>query len=111
MIASWTAASGLPQVVAAGENLELVTAILRPGVFVVPGVDRPFLAVGRGLDPARVDAVTDEVLLGGRGPAVTEREVVFVGAPLVAMPADPDPQPRVGLQDAHLLVEHPGVPA
>src|SRR6059036_3133184 len=104
------ARSRLFQVLAAGENLELVSAILRPRVLVVSGGERPLLAVGHGLDAARIDAVTDEVLLGRRRAPVAERQVVLVGPALVAMAADANPQPRVRLEDRHLLVEDRGVP-
>src|SRR5439155_1068070 len=60
------AGSRLFQVLAAGENLELVSAILRPRLLVVSGGERPLLAVGHGLDAARIDAVADDVLLGRR---------------------------------------------
>src|SRR6266536_3110077 len=70
-------ASGLFQVVAAREDLELIAAILRPASLVVPGGDGPLLAVRRRLDPTGVDAVTDEVLLGRGRAAVAEREVVL----------------------------------
>src|SRR5438876_966134 len=102
--------SRLFQALAAGEDFELVAAILRPRVLVVSGGERPLLAVGHGLDAARIDAVTDDVLLGRRRAPVTERQVVFVGPALVAMAADADAQRRVGLKDRHLLVQDCGVP-
>src|SRR5205814_6662061 len=105
------AGSRLFQVLAAGENLELVPAILRPRVFVVSGSERPLLAVGHGLDTAAIDAVADDVLLGRRRAPVAERQVVFVGPALVAMAADPNPQARVSLEDRHLLIQDRGVPA
>ena len=71
--------------------------------------ERPFLAPRLGLDAARVDAVTHEVLLARLGAPVAEREVVFVRAALVAVPVDPDAEVGVGLQDGDLLVERPGV--
>src|SRR6266704_4016184 len=103
--------SGLLQALAARQNLELVAAILRPGVLVVALRDRPLLTVGHGLDPTPIDAVADEVLLRRRGAAVAERQVVFVRAALVAVAADADAQGRVGLEDRHLLVQDRGVPA
>src|SRR3989475_2769689 len=102
--------SRLLQVVAAGQNLELVPAILGPRLLVVTLGDRPLLAVGHGLDAARIDAVTDQVLLGRRRAPVTERQVVFVGPALVAMAADANTQRRIRLEDRHLLVQDRGVP-
>src|SRR5713101_174221 len=103
--------SRLLQVVAAGQNLELVPAILGPRFLVVTLSDRPLLAVGHGLDAARIDAVTDQVLLSRRRAPVTERQVVFVGPALVAMTADANTQCRVGLENRDLLVQDRGVPA
>src|ERR1043166_5129369 len=104
-------ASRLLQALATRENLDLVAAVLGPGILVMALRDRPLLAVRHGFDAAAVDAVADEVLLRRRGPAVAERQVVFVGAALVAVPADADAEGRVGLQDRHLLVQHGGVTA
>src|SRR5438034_8039226 len=73
--------------------------------------ERPFLTVGRGLDPTPIDAVADDVLLGRRRAPVAERQVVFVGPALVAMAADPNPQARVSLEDRHLLIQAPAAPA
>src|SRR5882672_3478708 len=102
--------SRLIQLFAAGQNLELVPTILGPRILVVALSDRPLLAVRHGLDAARIDAVTDDVLLGRRRAPVAERQVVFVGPALVAMAADANPQPRVRLEDRHLLVQDRGVP-
>src|SRR5712691_11738390 len=102
--------SRLIQLFAAGQNLDLVPAILGPRILVVALSDRPLLAVGHGLDAARIDAVTDHVLLGRRRAPVTERQVVFVGSALVAMATDANTQPRVRLEDRHLLVQDRGVP-
>src|SRR6266487_4734557 len=71
----------------------------------------PLLAVGRRLDAARIDAVTDDVLLGRRRAPVTERQVVLVRTALVAVPADTDTQGRVSLENRHLLIQDRGVPA
>src|SRR5437773_305847 len=95
--------------VPAPDDLKLVAAVLRPGGLVVSVHERPFLAPRLGLDAARVDAVTHEVLLARLGAPVAEREVVFVRAALVAVPVDPDAEVGVGLQDGDLLVERPGV--
>src|SRR2546428_5179133 len=99
----------LPQRVTAGENFELVAAVLRPRRFVVALRDRPLLAVRHGLDAAGVDAVAHEVLLRRGGAPVAEREVVFVRPALVAVPGDPDPQVGIRLQDRDLLIERRGV--
>ena len=46
-----------------------------------------------------------EVLLGRLRAAIAEGEVVFVRAPFVAVPADPDPQLGIRLQNRDLLIE------
>src|SRR5207245_10972614 len=103
--------SGLLQGVAARQDVDLVAAILGPGLLVVAGIDGPLFAVRHRLDATRVDAVTQEVLLGRRGAPIAQGQVVLVGAALVAVSADADTQSRVRLQDRHLLVEHRGIAA
>src|SRR3989441_8880921 len=51
----------LPQRVTAGENFELVAAVLRPRRFVVALRDRPLLAVRHRLHAAGVDAVAHQI--------------------------------------------------
>src|SRR3989442_6582959 len=95
--------------VAAGEDLEFITTVLCPRALIVALRDGALFAVGDGLEAASVDAVLDEVLFRpGRAP-VAQREVVLIRAALVAMAADADAQPRVRLQDRHLLIQGPGV--
>src|SRR5207244_8085966 len=85
-------------------------AVLGPRLFIMTGVEGTLFAVGRRLDAAGVNAVAHEVLLGRCRAAVAEGEVVLIRAALVTVPADPDPQPRVRLQDRDLLIENRGVP-
>src|SRR5438876_512296 len=101
--------SRLAQRLAAGDDLELVAAVLRPRRLVVPRRERPLLTVGHGLDATPVDAVTHEILLRGRGASVAEGQVVFVRPALVAVARDANPQIGVRLQDRDLLVEDGGV--
>src|SRR3989441_271606 len=95
----------LLQDVPARDDLELIVAVLRPGLLVVARVERPLFAVGHRLEATAVDAVAHEVLLGGRRAPVAEGEVVLVRAALVAVPGDADPEVRVRLEDGHLLIE------
>src|SRR3954470_6872901 len=95
------------QVVATTDHFELVTAILRPGRFIMTVDQGPLLAPRLGLDAARIDAMAHEILLGRLSPAVAEREVVFVRAALVAVPPYPDAQIGIRLQNCDLLIERP----
>src|SRR6267143_5758142 len=95
----------LVEIVAATDDLKLVPPVLRPGGFIVTIHERPLLAPGLRLDAAAIDPVAHEVLLGGLRAAVAERQVVLVRAALVAVPADPDPQIGIGLQNRDLLIE------
>src|SRR5439155_26083240 len=100
-----TAVLRMAEIVTAGGDFEFVTPVLRPRRLVM-AVDQRFLLAPRlRLDPARIDAVAHEVLLGGLRPAIAESQVVLVRAALVAVTADADPQLRVRLQNRHLLIE------
>src|SRR5204862_3268112 len=84
-----TRGSRLFQGVAAPDDLELVPAILRPRCLVVSLRDRALFAVGHRLDARRLDAVADEILLRGGGPAGAEGQAVLVRPALGAVPAGP----------------------
>src|SRR5579859_1623321 len=95
----------LLQRIATRENREFIAAVLRPGILVVAGVERPLLAVRDGLDAAGIDPMAHEILLGGVGAAIAQGEVVFVGPALVTVAGDLHPQRRILLQYRDLLVE------
>src|SRR5262245_25298851 len=67
---------------------EMRAAILRPCRLTVSSVEGTLFAVADGADAARVHAEGDEVLLRGVGALVAEREVVLLGAALVAVAFD-----------------------
>src|SRR5262249_30488317 len=67
---------------------EMRAPVLGPARLVVVGADGPLLAVRDDAEAALRHALADEVVHGGLGPALTEREVVLVGAPLVAVAFD-----------------------
>ncbi len=81
-------------------------ASCRPGL---TGRSSPYDTTSRS--PA-VDALVDEVPLRRGGAAVAQREVVLVGAALVAVAGDLDSRCRVRRQDRRLAIEgRPGRPA
>src|SRR5258708_23464628 len=67
---------------------EMVAAVFGPRRFVVTWIERTLLAVADCADAACIDAESDEILFGLVGAAVTEGEVVLLGAALVAMSFD-----------------------
>src|SRR6516162_1019317 len=69
---------------------EIVAAVLGAGLVVVPIVLGLLRSEADGRDPRRRDAEVDEVVLGGAGAVLPEREVVLDGAELVAVPLDPE---------------------
>src|SRR4051812_15670505 len=66
-------------------RLEFVPAIGGPGVFGVPVLSRTLGAVADRVHPAGGDAQVHQVLLGHLGAALTERDVVLLGAAFVAV--------------------------
>src|SRR6185503_14459267 len=93
------------KIVAPADDFELGAPVLRPGALVVAVHHGTLFAPRLRLDAAGIDAVAHQVLLGGLGAPVAEREVVLVGAALVAVAADADTEIRIGLQDGDLLIE------
>ena len=66
-------------------NLRHTTAVLSPGRIGRTNGDRTFLAVGYGVDPLRVDAQSNQVILDRIGAPFTKSQVVFAGSAFVAM--------------------------
>src|SRR4029077_12444973 len=73
-----------------GSDHEVAAAILRPTRLGLLLAERPLLSVGDRLDAAAVDAERNEVVLGGVGAPLAEREDVLVGAAVVAVALDED---------------------
>ena len=80
-----------------GED-EVTAAILLPAGLVRLGAERRFLALGDDGDAIGGDTEADQVGLDGVGAAIAERQVVFGGAALVAVPFDVDPRAGPPLQ-------------
>src|SRR5207247_7674713 len=92
------------EIVTAADDLEFVTPVLRPRRLVM-AVDQRFLLAPRlRLDPARIDAVAHEVLLGGLRPAIAESQRILVRAALIAVHAAADPQLRASPKNRHLRI-------
>src|ERR1700677_971286 len=86
----------------------VAVAVLGPGAFVIARIDRPFLAVGNGGDARAVDAVGDQKVTHGIGPAGAEGEVVFARAAFVTIAFDADLHRRIAAEPAGLLGQDVG---
>src|SRR5207249_8528717 len=96
-VAPWARPGVFPQPLLALDR-EVGAAILRPARLVVFLALRTVLAVADDGDPPRVHAPRDEIVHGRLGPPLAERQVVFVGAALVAVPLDEEQLVRVRLE-------------
>jgi len=92
------------------QDVELIIAVLGPRRRVVLRVERLLFAVGNGLDPARRDPVRNQVLLGGDGSAIAEREIVLLRSAFVTVPGDPDAHVQVVQQYWDFVVQELLVP-
>src|SRR5207249_3346916 len=97
------------QLVRTGEDLEFITPVLGPGFLVRRRIHRPLLAEGNDLDAGPVHSLGREIAFSGRGAFVPQHQVVFVGAALVGVARDLDPERWVGQQDGRLAVQEGGV--
>src|SRR2546425_6624033 len=88
---------------------EVSAAILGPARLVVIGAEGPFLAVGDDAQAALRHSLTDQIVHGRPGAALAQREVVLVGAPLVAMALDEHQHGGVALQPRRVGVRRLGV--
>src|SRR5262249_59096080 len=77
---------------------EMRAAVLRPGRFIVPRVERELLAVAHGPDAIARNAERDEVRLHRYRPPLAERQVVLGRAALVAMSLDRNHPRRIFAQ-------------
>src|SRR5437870_7104821 len=74
---------------------EVGAAVLRPALLRLLGAERALLAVAERAHAGPRDATGEEVLQRGLRAMVAEGEVVFVGAPVVAVAFDQDDSARV----------------
>src|SRR5262245_44230773 len=77
---------------------EVSGAILGPEGLVVVAADRALLAVGDDAHAALRHPLADQIVHRRLGPALAERDVVFVGAPLVAVALDEHEHAGVALE-------------
>src|SRR5207302_4216158 len=76
-------------------RVDVVAPVLLPRFFVVTERLRLLGAEADRSDLLALHAQVGEVLLGGIGPALAEREVVLLGAALVGVALDANPEVRV----------------
>ena len=69
----------------------MAVTVLGPGFFVLARIDRSFLAIGDGVDPARLDAMRDEVVLhrigatdAGGGGGLWAQAAMEIVAPVIS---------------------------
>src|SRR5208282_5449345 len=80
--------------------------VLRPAAFVVLGAKWKLLAVADCRDSAAADSQCHQVILGGLRALGAQRDIVFLGAALIAMTLDLDPGLRMRLQPARIGFQH-----
>src|ERR1051325_339761 len=80
-------------------------AVLRPGAFVVSGIERELLAVAHRAKPIGADADRDEIGARGDRPAFAQRQIVLGGPAFVAMSLDRDGPAWILLQHRGVVVE------
>ena len=69
----------------------------------MPGIDGLLFAIADRLDPGGRDTQRNKVFFDRVGTALTQAEVVLVGAPLVTMPLDDDLDSRCGLEEFRVI--------
>src|ERR1700694_2748313 len=84
---------------------EMPAPILLPAAFVALRAERLFLAETDRSQAVGGDAQGNEILFNGAGPAIAQRQVVFRGAALVAMPFDGHPKLRIVAKEVRGLGE------
>src|SRR5262249_45132167 len=88
---------------------EVSAAGLGPARFIVIGADRPLFAIGEDAHAILRDTLADQIVHRRLRPTLAEREVVLVGAALVAVALDQHEHGRVALQPRRVGVECLGV--
>src|SRR5690348_11126550 len=81
-------------------------AISRVTIFCRIRAERPFFAVADGFQLVGGNTERDQRISGGRSAAISERQVVFSRASLVAVPLDGDDEVAIHRED---LLERGGV--
>ena len=77
-----------------------------PARFLVLRADGPFLAVADGAQPVGLDAQRGQVPFHGIRPTLAQRQIVLIGAPLVAVALDLHLDGGVRRQPLRVLLEH-----
>src|SRR5215217_1984291 len=89
-----------------GGHDEMGPAVLRPGFFTVPGVERELLAVAHDLDAIGGDSERYQVVACGDGSSFAEGQIVLGGAALVAVALDADLPGRIPAQQVGIGLQH-----
>src|SRR5258708_1648651 len=87
----------------------MIAPVLRPAALVVILARRKLLAVADRRDSAAGDTERYQIILGGLRAFCAERDIVFLGAALIAMTFDLTPALPVGLQPARVGAQHRAV--
>src|ERR1700722_4912205 len=80
-------------------------AVLRPGLLVVAHRRRPVLAVADRVDARGSNAPGNEVVAAGIGPALSQRQIVFLGPAIVTVARDLHIHLLILAEPPSLLVE------
>src|SRR5262249_37555533 len=84
---------------------EVRPSVLRPAALRALAAQRPLRAVAQQGDAGAVDSQRDQVVPGGRRPALAERDVVLVGAALVGVALDQQERAGIGPEPARVVLE------
>src|ERR1700757_2203882 len=87
----------------------MIATVLRPAALVVILARGKLLAVADCRDSAAGDTERHQIILRGLRAFCAERDIVLLGAALIAMPLDLNPALRVGLQPARVGAQHRAV--
>src|SRR5437667_7789898 len=84
---------------------EMRPAVLRPGAFVMTGIEREFLAVAHGAEPIGGNTQGHQIRAGGDGPPLAQCQIVLGGPAFVAVSFDGHRPGRIFLEDDGVLLE------
>src|SRR5271166_2571506 len=87
----------------------MIAPVLRPAAFVVLGANWKLLAVADRGHPVLTDPEGCQVILAGLRALGAQRDIVFLGAALVAITLDLDLGLRMRLQPARVGSQHAAV--
>src|SRR6185503_1700643 len=88
---------------------ELVTPVLRVAALGPVGAERPLLAEGHDGDAIDRYALGHQIVHRGLGPPLTERQIVFRGAPLIAVYLDEQEVGGIAPEPVRAGVENPRI--